>query len=280
MAGTAGTQRKDAVQHVTRALRTDIESGRYLHDQKLGTVRELAARYNTSTASVSRALGVLEDEGLVVVRPSIGSFVNRPRPDSAGGVPRTPLTITVVGGYAGSGKTEVGMIISKLTGWALLDKDPLTRTLVEELLRALGQSPDDRESKVYLEMVRPAEYATLREVMLQNVQLGCSVVLNAPFLRELADPAWCARLQADADALGAQLRVIWVRTDLESMKVYIDRRGAARDHYKRAHWDEYAKNIRLDYAPLLPHTVVDNSIQDPPLQRQVESVLELWGIRV
>lgn len=280
MAETGGTQRKDAVLQTSRALRTDIEAGRYRHGEKLATTRELAKTYGTSVATVSRALKELAREQLVVVRPSIGAFVNLPGATATASDARGPLTITVVGGYAGSGKTEVGLIVARLTGWALLDKDPMTRSLAEALLVALGQSKDDRQSETYLTMVRPAEYDALREVMLQNVQAGVSVILNAPFLRELGNEAWCQRLQADADALGARLRVIWVRTDLESMRIYLDRRGAARDTHKLENWPTYSAGVNLEFAPRLPHVIVDNSIQDPPLQKQVENVLERWGVPV
>ncbi|WP_433245940.1 hypothetical protein ACQPYK_44350 [Streptosporangium sp. CA-135522] len=36
--------------------------------------------------------------------------------------------------YAGSGKTEFSRFLSDITGWAFLDKDSLTRCIVERLL--------------------------------------------------------------------------------------------------------------------------------------------------
>jgi dephospho-CoA kinase len=44
---------------------------------------------------------------------------------------RPSAVMVVVAGYPGSGKTECGKFISSKTGWPLLDKDTLTRPLVD-----------------------------------------------------------------------------------------------------------------------------------------------------
>ncbi|MFE9427768.1 hypothetical protein ACFYNO_32955 [Kitasatospora sp. NPDC006697] len=64
-------------------------------------------------------------------------------------------TLVLVGGYAGTGKTELARFLSELTGWPLLDKDPLSRALVEALLVELGSEPNDRQSELYRTRVRP-----------------------------------------------------------------------------------------------------------------------------
>lgn len=276
-------QRGTSVLEIARTFRTDIEAGRYRHREKLPTQRVLADQCNTSTATISRALDMLAEDGLVIARPRVGVFVNFPGPDRAdetGGRRPTRPTWVVIGGYAGSGKTEVGRIMARLTGWSMLDKDSLTRPVVEAMLGALGQSPHDRESETYLKQVRPAEYEALRETVVENVSCGNSVIQTAPHVRELADPVWCHRAQADADSLEARLRVAWVRTDAESMKIYLQRRGAARDSAKLANWENYLAGVDLQYMPAMPHAILDNSVQDPPLQRQVEDLLERWGVNV
>jgi len=62
-----------------------------------------------------------------------------------GGDPNKP-TLLMVGGYAGSGKSEFARFISQLTGWPVLDKDPITRPLVERLLIEMGSDPNDRHT--------------------------------------------------------------------------------------------------------------------------------------
>lgn len=273
-------RRGSGVETVVRTVRTDIEAGRYRHGEMLPPVRALAAELGTSDASVSRALQQLAAAGLVVTQPRVGARVNYPGPDQgpAAAARRRPSVI-LVGGYAGSGKTETGRILARATGWAMLDKDSITRPVVEAMLRHADHSPHDRESAFYLDTVRPAEYESLREVALENVACGNSVIVSAPFARELNDPAWCARTAADYDAHEAQVRALWVRCDEESMQRYLRRRGAARDERKLAHWADYAAGLDMHYTPALPHAIVQNSITDPPLQAQIETVLDQWGLR-
>lgn len=42
-------------------------------------------------------------------------------------------TLLLIGGYAGCGKTELAGALARAMRWALLDKDTLTRPLLEAL---------------------------------------------------------------------------------------------------------------------------------------------------
>jgi hypothetical protein len=75
------------------------------------------------------------------------------------------ITLALVAGYAGSGKSEAGKLLAAATGWAMLDKDTLSRPMTERLLQALGGDPDDRHSPTYLEHARPLEYACLMKAV-------------------------------------------------------------------------------------------------------------------
>ncbi|GAA3163555.1 hypothetical protein GCM10017688_07780 [Streptomyces ramulosus] len=176
-----------------------------------------------------------------------------------GGDPHRPVLI-LVGGYAGSGKTELARFLVQLTGWPLLDKDPLTRPLVERLLVALGGDPNDRHTSLYREKVRPVEYDCLMQSAMANITCGISTVLSAPFIAEMTSAAWMQRLTNRANSLGVDVYPIWVRCDEESMKEYIGFRSAARDAWKLQRWDEYMDTIDLDLRPAVPHLVVDNQL--------------------
>lgn len=176
-----------------------------------------------------------------------------------GGDPHKPCVV-LVGGFAGSGKTEFARFLTQLTGWPLVDKDPLTRPLVEPLLTALGAQPHDRHTQIYREKVRPAEYAALMQVVYANVACGISSVVTAPFIAELTDEEWMQRLINRCAAQGVDVAPIWVRCDVESMHEYISARGAARDTWKLERWNEYLKTIDLDLRPAVPHLVVDNRL--------------------
>ncbi len=105
--------------------------------------------------------------------------------------------LTLVGGYAGSGKSEFGRFLSSITGWTLLDKDTLTRPLAEGLLVSLGGDPNDRHTALYRERVRPLEYRCLLSTAYENLTRGVSTVLTAPFVAEIADEAWLGRSKVD-----------------------------------------------------------------------------------
>lgn len=257
---------------IARNIRNDIEAGRLSHQQQLPPTRVLADEWETSVATIHRAMEMLADEGLVISRDRSSRVVNYPAERRGG--PSKP-SVVMIGGYAGSGKTELGRILAKNTGWAILDKDTTTRAVVEVALELLGHSPHDRESEVYRSVIRPAEYEALISALIENVECGNSAIVTAPFVRELHDVAWCERIMASLAAAGADLHVIWVRCDAPTMRTYIKHRGAARDAWKLANWDEYISSVDMEYRPVITHSVVNNSSESRPLQRQAADLLEV-----
>lgn len=263
---------------IARHLRSDIEAGRYQHQQQLPSTRRLADEWHTSVATINRAMAQLADEGLVINRARSSRVVNYPGPAERPVNQQSTPTVVLIGGYAGSGKTELARILTRLTGWPILDKDSTTRPVVEAALAQLGLSPHDRESEIYLSVIRPAEYEGLRTTTAENVECGNSAIVSAPFIRELGDAAWCRRITADVDAMDAQLRTVWVRCDPDSMRTYLIRRGAARDAFKLAHWPDYVSGLDLDFTPAMPHTIIENSLTSQPLQHQAEDLLKAWDV--
>ncbi|MEV1245707.1 AAA family ATPase [Nonomuraea sp. NPDC049750] len=168
--------------------------------------------------------------------------------------------LTLVGGYAGCGKTEFSRFLSDITGWAFLDKDSLTRAMVERLLVSLGGDPHDRHTELYLREVRPLEYRCLMETAFDNLKVGTSAILSAPFIAELADPDWVSRLTNRCAAKGIDVAAVWVRCDVASMREYIEFRGAPRDAWKLQNWETYVSGITTDTSPATAHITVDNRL--------------------
>jgi predicted kinase len=168
--------------------------------------------------------------------------------------------LTLVGGYAGSGKSEFSRFLSDITGWAFLDKDSLTRAMVERLLVSLGGDPHDRHTELYLSEVRPLEYRCLMETAFDNLKVGTSAILSAPFIAELADPDWVCRLTNRCAARGIDVAVVWVRCDPESMREYIEFRGAPRDAWKLDNWQTYVSGLNTETSPSTAHITVDNRL--------------------
>jgi predicted kinase len=153
--------------------------------------------------------------------------------------PALPVAYITLGG-AGSGKSTLSRHLSSLTGAAYLDKDTLAGPLVKVALEALGQDPSDRESNaLYLQKIMPAEYETLFATAGRNLELGHSVVLDAPFVAYLDDPDFLRRSTENATWPPTRIRVIHVQTSPDIVRRRLTERGNERDRIKLADWDGY-----------------------------------------
>lgn len=274
MSAPSGTPTRGEPLHlqIARTLRNNIEAGVLRDGEVLPSTRELAEQWGVSVFTITEAMKQLVTEGLVESK-SRSKRVVRFAATSVRDVRPDHLSLTLIGGYAGSGKTELGRVLARETRWAMLDKDTLTRPVVEYALEAVGLSPHDRESERYQTLVRPREYESLLAAVNENVRSGNSVIATAPFLREFSDPAWLERIGATYGELGAHVTLVWVATDLATMHTYIRHRGAARDAAKLADWDAYARTVDVDFRPPAPHLVVENSASSRPLQAQARSLV-------
>jgi DNA-binding transcriptional regulator YhcF (GntR family) len=274
----ARIQREGIAEQITKQIRDQVHAGKLRHGQALPSTRQYAEEWGVSLNTINKALAPLMEEGLIVSRDRAGRTVNAPGQSPASEEERSPKPtvpqLVLVGGYAGSGKTELGRMLVRLTGWAILDKDTTTRPVVEAALEVLGIPPSDREGDVYKNVIRPAEYEALMNTVTENIECGVSVVATAPFVSELKDKAWLDRLDAQCRALPADLTIVWVACDADSMRSYIKHRGAARDSWKLSHWDEYLGGIDLGFEPTHDHVRLDNSLGSRPLHDQARELIE------
>lgn len=169
--------------------------------------------------------------------------------------------LILVGGYAGSGKSEFARFLSTVTGWAFLDKDIMTRPMVEGFLTAMGHDPDGRdESTFYQQHIRQLEYRCLVNAAFENLDCDVSTVAAAPFIREFGDSAWFARIRNGCTSRRADLAIVWVRCDEESIHDYLCYRGASRDKYKLHNWSSWYASVDPMFSPAEDHYVVDNNL--------------------
>jgi DNA-binding transcriptional regulator YhcF (GntR family) len=261
-------------QQVARNIRNDIEAGVLRHGEALPASRELAKQWGVSVFTITEAMKVLAEEGLVINQSRSKRIVNSPDQTLRNDLRMQIPNVIIIGGYAGSGKTELGRILARETGWPMLDKDTITRPVVESALEILGLSANDRESVGYLTKIRPREYEALIAATEENLACGNSVIATAPFLQELRDGAWVARVQAAFAARNATTSFVWVYCDQDTMHTYIRHRGAARDAAKLADWPGYLASIDIEFRPIGPHYVIDNSASSEPLQSQARNLLK------
>lgn len=148
-----------------------------------------------------------------------------------------PFALAVVGA-AGSGKSTVALEIARESGAVYLDKDRLAGPLVEAAMQAQGQSVEERESNsFYREKVMPAEYEAIFAVADDNLRLGLSVVIDAPFAAYLNQPEFFE--QAAAAWPHVSRSVVHVFASEESTRRRLQQRGLPRDRAKLSNWDEF-----------------------------------------
>jgi sugar-phosphatase len=129
------------------------------------------------------------------------------------------MTVWVVAGPAGSGKSTLGRALAAQRAAVLLDLDTVTNPLLDALGPVLApdghwNDPGRRDA------VRPARYAALLAVAAD--QVVDEIVLVAPFTAELrGGDEWSTLLAAVAPA---QPRVVW----LDGESALYERRRAAR----------------------------------------------------
>ncbi|WP_328645555.1 GntR family transcriptional regulator [Amycolatopsis sp. NBC_00348] len=261
-------------QQIARNVENDIDAGRLRHGQRLPSSRELAREWDVSVFTINEAMDILAKKGLVVSKPRAARTVNAPDREGRREVRAAAPQVLMIGGYAGSGKTELGRILARETGWPMLDKDTLTRFVVESALEMQGLSRNDRESETYLTKIRPAEYDSLLEAMAENLQCGNNAIVTAPFTREFADEGWIRQRELLCRNLGAQLTIVWVYCDADTMHTYVRHRDAPRDATKLANWDNYMRGVDVDFRPPVPHVVIDNSVSGGVMVEQAGQLIE------
>ena len=135
------------------------------------------------------------------------------------------------------GKTYVAKNLAKaLNNCVYLDKDDLI-VLSKKIFEVAGE-PFDRSSDFFHEWIR-AEYDAIMEVALDALNYNDTVLLNAPFKKEIRDYGWINNLRKKLAAKNAELVLIWIHTDIEVVHKRMVTRNSERDTWKIEHWDEY-----------------------------------------
>lgn len=152
----------------------------------------------------------------------------------------TELSLRIVIGTAGSGKSTIAKRLAREHAAAYLDKDAMSARFVEAALSAAGYDPGERESNAfYREHILPLEYDSLLDVSGDNLRLGRPVVIDAPFSPYLDDPDFITRAAQRLAWPPVSVEVVWVHTSPATLRRRLRERGLERDSWKLNNWDEY-----------------------------------------
>lgn len=136
------------------------------------------------------------------------------------------------------GKTFISKMLAKnLKNIVYLDKDTLIG--LSNVIFDVAGEERNRSSDFFEKHIRNAEYDVIVNLALEALVYADTVLINAPFTREVRNNEYMLSLKEKLRALGAILTVVWVQTDLEVCRQRMIDRNSVRDTWKIAHWDEY-----------------------------------------
>jgi len=144
------------------------------------------------------------------------------------------------------GKTYVSKLLARAMEQVVyLDKDDL-RTLLRAAF-AVADEEMNMDGEFYVSNLRPAEYDTILHIAFSTLRFADTVILNAPFGKEVRETDTMRMLKNNANALGAELLLIWVSVPTDVIYERMKKRNSDRDTLKLANWEDYVSKI--NYTP-------------------------------
>ncbi|MFJ6028705.1 AAA family ATPase [Pseudarthrobacter sp. NPDC092424] len=183
----------------------------------------------------------------------------------------------VVCGVPASGKTTFAQGLAHELRWTYLDLDTLTNPLFEYmggefLVDVPTSEPPVRAS------VNDIRYTCLFDTARENLSLGNSVVVVAPFTSERTFPAAWTRLVERLAIPDSRVHLAWMDTPAQEVVTRMKLRGAARDLEKIKEPERFlssdvtrppgVQHIRID-GLLAPTDQINNFLEDLVIREAV-----------
>ena len=140
------------------------------------------------------------------------------------------------------GKTRLAKrLATELENVVYLDNDTLI-PLSKQVFRVAGK-PYNRSSKFFQKNIRDYEYEVIINLGMESVKYADTVIINAPFTREVRDEKFIANFKSRLEKVGAKLLIVWISATPELCKYRMVKRNSDRDKWKIENWDEYIKGV-------------------------------------
>lgn len=193
----------------------------------------------------------------------------------------TRIPAIFVIGSAGSGKSTVARALAAALRAAYLDKDDVANRFTGALLEAGGEDAGARDgSTLYVESVRPLEYATLLDLASANLRVGLPVVLDAPFGAYFAEQDFISRISQEHDWPSmVHPTVVHVSASAAATRRRLIGRGLERDRWKLDHWESFWSSIGSSRPTWRDVPVVDvTNDADGRCAELAQDILEHMGL--
>ena len=115
-------------------------------------------------------------------------------------------------------------------------------------------------------------YAVL-DLAFEALDYNDTVLINAPFTREIRDMKYMDSLRAKLAEKGAELVVIWVETDPEVCHQRMIKRNSDRDTWKLENWDEYISKCNFTRPDDIKELFVFQNNSDEEFKQSIEDVV-------
>lgn len=180
----------------------------------------------------------------------------------------------IVCGVPASGKTTFAQGLARELRWTYLDLDTLTNPLFEYmggefLVDVPTSEPPARAT------VNDIRYTCLFDTARENLELGNSVVVVAPFTSERTFPAAWARLVERLAIPASRVHLAWMDTPAEEVVIRMQLRSAARDLEKIKEPERFLSPDVIS-PPGVQHIRIDGLLAPPA---QIHHFLQDFDVR-
>lgn len=160
----------------------------------------------------------------------------------------------LIAGPPASGKSMVGASLAKRLGAALIDLDVATEPLLS-VIRSLLHV-DDVDDPRLATLTRADRYETIIRLAEDNLRVGNTVVLVAPFTEERRNfHNWEELVDRLHRATGGAVTLIWLHLSRGELLQRMRSRRADRDEAKLSREQQFLDRLDLG-PPVGPHTAV------------------------
>jgi predicted kinase len=167
------------------------------------------------------------------------------------GTPDSRPAALLIAGPPASGKSVVGASLAKTLGAALIDLDVATEPLLSVIESLVNV--DDIDDPGLATLTRADRYETITRLAEDNLRVGNTVLLVAPFTEERKNlQAWGELGHRLQRAAGGAVTMIWLYLSREELLQRMRARGAERDEAKLNKEQRFIDQLDLG-PPVGPH---------------------------